>query len=61
MHEPMASWSVSSFPNACFFEYVSSDSDSTKSNEEGDFDIIALKGQEDLLFVFQPFQWDFIA
>ena len=59
--EPVASWSVSSFPNSCFFESVSSDFDSTKSDEDGALDIIVLKGWSDLLVVFQPFEWDFIV
>ena len=61
MHEHIASWSDSSFPYACFFESVSSDSDSTKSNKGGDFDVIVLKGRRGLLVLFQTFEWDFIA
>ena len=54
--EPVASISVSSFPNSCFVESVSSDFDSTKSDEEGDFGIIVSKGCRDLLVIFWPFE-----
>ena len=45
MHEPIACWSISSFHNACFFQSVSSYSDSTKSDEEGVLIKLVLRGE----------------
>ena len=59
--EHVAIWPIFSFGNAYFFESISSESESTKSNEEGVFDILVLKGWRDLLVVIQNVEWDFIT